>query len=328
MGIFARNRASKFLAAAVLLSSAFGQAPSAKPWAPARTADGQPDLEGYWSNFSITPFERPAALAGKEFFTDAEAAENEKKASQPVSVDVRGGTLAHYDFIQYGLDVTQAKHAVSRRTSIVVDPPDGKVPPLLPEARKRAADRAEARKRFGPYDSVEQRSLQERCILMGNTGPPMLPQAYNSNIQIHQGPGYVVVEEEEIHDARIIPLDGSPHVGSNIRRYMGDPRGHWEGNTLVVDTTNFTDKTNFRGSTENLHVVERFTRLDRDTILYEFTLDDPATWARPWKGEYLMARIDGPIYEFACHEGNYGLANTLSGVRAQEKAAEEAAKKK
>jgi hypothetical protein len=334
MGTFARNRASKLALAAAfaLVAPVLAQTPAAKPWNPPRTPDGQPDLQGYWSNFSPTPLERPAELAGKAFFTDEEIAENEKKAKQPKGVEVLGGTLAHYDFIQYGLDVTQAKHALSRRTSLIVDPPDGKIPPLLPEARKRAADRAEARKRTGPYDSVQVRSLQERCILMGNGGPPMLPQAYNSNIQIHQGPGYVVIEEEEIHDARIVPLDGRPHLGPNIRRYQGDPRGHWEGNTLVVDSTNFTDRTNFRGSSENLHVIERFTLLDKDTLLYQFTLEDPSTWARPWTGELLMARIDGPIYEFACHEGNYGLANTLSAVRAQEKAdaekaAAEAAKK-
>src|SRR6266566_5286939 len=155
-------------------------------------------------------------------------------------------------------------------------------------------------------------------------GPPMLPEAYNSNIQFQQGPGYVAVLQEEIHDARIIPLDGRPRLGPNIRQLMGDSRGRWEGNTLVVDTTNFTDKTNFRGSSENLHVVERFTRVDEDTILYEFTVDDPSTWTRPWKAELSMVKIKGPIFEFACHEGNYGLANNLSGARAQEKAAEEA----
>ncbi len=154
----------------------------------------------------------------------------------------------------------------------------------------------------------------------------MLPEAYNSNIQFQQGPGYVAILQEEIHDARIIPLDGRPHLGPNIRQLMGDSRGRWEGNTLVVDTTNFTDKTNFRGSGENLHVVERFTRVDEDTILYEFTVEDPATWTRPWKAELSMVKIKGPIFEFACHEGNYGLANNLSGARAQEKA-EEAAKR-
>jgi hypothetical protein len=269
--------------------------------------------------------ERPAALAGREFLTEQEQAENDK-ALQPRTRE-SAGTAAHYDFAQFGLDPLQAKRASSRRTSLIVDPPDGRVPPLTPEAKKRAAARAEARKASGPFDGPESRSLSERCILMGGEGPPMLPEAYNSNIQFQQGPGYVVILQEEIHDARVIPLDGRPHVGPNIRQLMGDSRGRWQGNTLIVDTTNFTDKTNFRGSGESLHVVERFTRVDEETILYEFTVEDPATWARPWKAEFSMVKTKGPIFEFACHEGNYGLANNLSGARAQEKAAEEAAKK-
>ena len=151
----------------------------------------------------------------------------------------------------------------------------------------------------------------------------MLPPAYNANLQIQQGPGYVAILQEEIHDVRVIPLDGRPHLGPNIRQYLGDSRGRWEGNTLVVDTTNFNDRTNFRGSSENLHVIERFTRLDADTILYEFTVEDPTTWARPWKAELPMAKIKGPIYEYACHEGNYDMVNNLSQTRALEKAAAE-----
>jgi len=296
-------------------------------WTPPRTPDGQPDLQGFWSNVSITPLERPAELGGKEYYTDRELADVEKRAQQPRSVESLGGTIAHYDFIQFGLDQTQAKHALNRRTSLVVDPPDGRIPPFTPEALKRAAEQAEARKRdrIGSFDGPETRGLSERCIFMAE-GPPMLPEAYNSNLQIQQGPGYVAILQEEIHDVRVIPLDGRPHVGPNIRQYMGDSRGRWEGNTLVVDTTNFTDRTSFRGSTENLHVVERFTLLDAGTILYQFTVEDPSTWERSWTAELPMTRIQGPIYEFACHEGNYGLANTLSGARAEEKAAAEAAK--
>jgi hypothetical protein len=160
--------------------------------------------------------------------------------------------------------------------------------------------------------------LGERCIIWPGEGPPMLPEAYNSNIQIHQGPGYVAILQEMIHDVRLIPLDGHPHPGPNIRQYMGDSRGHWEGNTLVVDTTNFNGRTNFRGSSENLHVVERFTRADPNSILYEFTVEDPTTWATPWKGEMLLMKTEGPIFEYACHEGNYGMANTLRGARAAE----------
>jgi hypothetical protein len=300
--------------------------PRSTTWIPPRTPDGQPDLQGFWSNVSITPLERPAEFAGREFLTDQELADSEKKAQEPRSVESLGGTIAHYDFVQFGLDLTQSKHALNRRTSLIVDPPDGRIPPLIPEAQKRAAERAEKRKRQGLYDGPETRTLSERCIFMAE-GPPMLPEAYNSNLQIQQGPGYVAILQEEIHDARIIPLDGRPHVGPKIRQFMGDSRGRWEGDSLVVDTTNFTDRTDFEGSSENLHVIERFKLLDPDTILYEFTVEDPHTWARSWTAQLPITRIPGPIYEFACHEGNYGLANTLKGAREQERAAEEAATK-
>jgi hypothetical protein len=306
-----------------------GQAPpAAKTWTPSRTPDGQPDLQGIWTNATLTPLERPAELAGREFYTEQELAEIEKRAQEKPRSPESAGTVAHYDFAQYGLDPNQAKRASNRRTSMIVDPPDGKIPPLTPEGRKRAAERAEARKRIGPFDGPESRPLGERCIWLAGEGPPMLPEAYNANIQIQQGPGYVAILQEEIHDVRIIPVDGRPHVGRKIRLWMGDPRGRWEGNTLVVDTTNFTDRTNFRGSSENLHLVERFTRTAEDTILYEFTVEDPATWARPWKAELPMVKTQGPIFEYACHEGNYGMANILRGARAQEQAAEEAAKAK
>ncbi len=169
------------------------------------------------------------------------------------------------------------------------------------------------------FDGPENRGLAERCIIWGAEGPPMLPIGYNSNLQIMQGEGYVAIMQEMIHDVRIIPTDGRPHVASSVRELMGDSRGHWEGNTLVVDTTNFTDRTAFRGSSENLHVVERFTRTDADTVLYQFTVDDPSTWAAPWSAEVPLAKIDGPIFEYACHEGNYGMPNNLSGARAEEK---------
>ena len=333
MGIFARSRTSNTwiaLTSAALLAvpvAAQNAKPAAASWTQPRTPDGQPDLEGVWSNASIIPLERPAALGTKEFYTEQEQAENEKRAQQVKSVEVLGGTIAHYDFVQFGLDITQARRAASKRTSMVFDPPDGRIPPMTPDGRKRAAERAEARKKGGQYDGPENRPLGERCIVLPHEGPPMLPPAYNSNLQIQQGPGYVAILQEEVHDTRIIPLDGRPHLGSNIRQYLGDSRGRWEGNTLVVDTTNFTDRTNFRGSSENLRVIERFTRTDADTILYRFTVEDPATWSRSWTAELLMTKIPGPIYEFACHEGNYGLANTLSAARAQEKAAGEAAKK-
>src|SRR5262249_985154 len=207
----------------------------------------------------------------------------------------------------------------TRRTSLVVDPTDGKVPALTPEAQKMAAARAAGSRR--PPEGPEDAGLPERCLLWGTAGPPMIPSGYNNNYQILQTPGYVVILVEMIHEVRIIPLDGRPHLPGNIRQWLGNSRGHWEGNTLVVDTTNFTDKTHFRGSDQKLQLVERFTRTGPDTILYEFAVDDPTAFTKSWKGQAPFTRTPGPIYEYACHEGNYGMTNILSGARAQEKEA-------
>jgi hypothetical protein len=196
--------------------------------------------------------------------------------------------------------------------------PEGRVPPLTPEARDRNQQR-QAALRGHEFDGPETRGIQERCIIWGNEGPPMLPPGYNSYVQIVQAPSYVVIEQEMIHDARIIPLDGRPHAPKTIRRWLGDSIGRWDGDTLVVDTTNFTDKINFRGSHENLHVVERFTRVDENTIRYQFTVDDPTTWTSAWSAELPLLRDKGPIYEYACHEANYGMGNNLRGARAKEK---------
>jgi len=193
------------------------------------------------------------------------------------------------------------------------------MPPLTPEARERAAARREAAKTHGPADSYENRSLQERCITRG-LPEVILPGPYNNNLQIVQTPHYVMLLTEMIHDARIVPMDGRPHAPSAVRGWMGDSRGHWDGDTLVIDTTNFTDRTNFRGAGANLHLIERITRVDADTIDYRFTVDDPTTWTRPWTAAYPMVRADGLIYEFACHEGNYGLRDILSGARWEESA--------
>ena len=301
-----------------------GQTP--KAWTPAsRTADGQPDLQGVWTNSVATPMERPAALAGKEFFTAEEQALNQKKASQISTAEAIAGTEVHYDFSQFGLDPGQAKRATTRRTSLIFDPPDGKIPAQTAAGKQRVADRA-ARNRGHQFDGAENRPLGERCIVLPQEGPPMLSGAYNNNLGIVQVPGYVIIQLEMIHDARVIPLTASPHLPRGMRQWMGDPRGHWEGNTLVVDSTNFTDRTNFRGSGENLHVVERFTRTGPDTILYQFTLEDPDTWVRPWSAELPMLKTGGPLYEFACHEANYGMGNTLKGARAQDRKDEAAGK--
>jgi len=294
--------------------------------APALCQHDHPDLQGIWTSASVVPLERPAGLKGKEFYTEQEAAENAKRVLGMSSWERLGGQAPeHYNMSQYGLDLSQVKVASTLRTSLIVGP-DGRVPPFTPEAQKRNSERA-ARNRGHQFDGPENRPLQERCLIYSTEGPPMLPSAYNSNLQIVQDAGHVAILQEMIHSARIIPTDGSPHLPPGIRQWWGDSRGHWEGKTLVVDTTNFTDKTAFRGSTAGLHLVERFTRVDDDTIVYEFTADDPATWTRPWTAQIQLIRIEGPIFEFACHEGNLGIANTLSGARTTEKLAEEAARK-
>jgi hypothetical protein len=309
------------------LSPVSGQAPSgskqskpaAKAWTPPHTPDGQPDLQGYWTNATYTPLERPANFADKEFFTKEEAAQFEKQRIDQFNSQAPDDI--HYDNVIWQAEPYD-KLLSSLRTSLIVDPPEGKIPPLTPEAQRRAAERAEARRQGGPADGVEKRTNAERCITWGNEGPPLMPVGYNANLQILQGPGYVVVRSEMIHNARLIPIEPKPHVGAGVRQWNGDSRGHWEGDTLVVDTTNFNDKINFRGSTRTLHVVERFTRVDANTIIYKFTVDDPATWTRSWSAEIPIRKTNSPIYEYACHEGNYGLANILRAARVEEKAGE------
>jgi hypothetical protein len=289
-----------------------------------RTPDGRPDLQGFWTNATFTPLERPVSLAGKEFFTEAEAAAYEQK--RLADEEAQPQDDIHYDNVLW-LREKLPKVLSNLRTSLVIDPADGRIPPQTPEARQRAAARAEARKASSPSD-VKSRTLTERCIIWAHVGPPMLPAGYNANLQIVQTPGSVMILQEMIHDVRIIPLDGRPRLPQSMRRWMGDSRGHWEGDTLVVDTTNFTNRTNFRGSTETLHVVERFTPVDAATIRYTFTVDDPATWTRPWTGELNIRRFPDRIFEYACAEGNHDLGFLLDLGRKEEQAAEDAAKKK
>jgi len=309
----------------VVSALALAAAMAASDWIVPRTADGKPDLQGIWTNATVTPLERPKELGAREIYTDDEMEAVRKAAAEPQPTAQRGGTEAHYDFTQFGLDRTQFQIAFSKRTSLIVGP-DGRVPPPLPAAQQRNAERAAAN-RGHEFDGPESRPIQERCIIWANEGPPMLPPGYNSYLQIVQAPGYVVILQEMIHDARVIPIGRREHLPAALRRWQGDSIGRWEGDTLVVDTTNFTEKTRFRGSSENLHVVERFTRVDENTIRYEFTVDDPTTWAKAWSADLPLAKDKGPIYEYACHEANYGMPNNLSGARAMEKKAEEAAKK-
>jgi hypothetical protein len=296
-----------------------GQAP-ARPYT-SRTPDGQPDLQGFWTNATYTPLQRPKGVT-KEFYTRDEALDMVKRAALTEAEQTEPGTVAdvHYDLTQFGLDLSQGAMALNLRTSLIVDPADGKLPPLSAEGQRRAADRAAARKRAGGvHDSVQNEPLGARCLLMSNNGPPMIAGAYNNDYQIVQAPGYVMILTEMLHDARIIPLDRRQHLPANVRQWAGSYVGRWEGQTLVVETTNLTNKTLFQGASENMRVTERFTRMDADTILYQFTIDDPSTWTRPWSAEVPWHKSTGPIFEHACHEGNYGLYNTLAGARAEEK---------
>ena len=302
---------------------------SADGWTVPRTSDGRPDLQGFWTTQTYTPLERPERFAGREFLTEEEFAELTEILTAE-GVDPLGARRAftseeddervqrtrqtdptHYDNSTW-LRTRIPKGLSSRRTSLVVDPTDGRIPPLTPDGEARASVRAEAR----GLDSYQNRPYQERCLAWTHEGPPMVPPPYNDLYQIFQTPGYVVLFPELSNNlVRIIPTDGRPHVSDRIRQWPGDSRGRWEGDTLVVVTTNFTDKTAFRGSSRALRVVERFTRIDADTIRYEFTVEDDTAWARPWSVEIPMVGTEGPMYEYACHEGNYGMMNTLRGAR-------------
>lgn len=289
-----------------------------------RTPDGKPDLQGVWTNATLTPLDRPASVAGKATLTDAEAAAWEKstadevkkydgKADNPVADRFGSGGTGGYNalFIDWGSELARVDGV--KRTSLVIDPPDGKVPPLTAEGGKRSAGIIRS---YVTFDSVKDRPHSERCLLgFGSTsGPPMLPVLYNNNYQIVQTPTHVMILVEMVHDARIIRINGT-HPPANVRQWLGDSIGHWEGDTLVVDTTNFMEMTGFRGNSENLHVVERFKLVDAGTILYRATIDDPNTFAKAWTVEYPFSATKGPVYEYACHEGNYAMTDILGGAR-------------
>jgi hypothetical protein len=291
-----------------------------------RTADGHPDLQGVWDFRTVTPLQRPDEYAGKAVLTDQEAVEFERKYArnqddrENTPTTVQNGTASTRDvdraYNDFWWDFGK-KVVGTKRTSLIVDPPDGKMPPLTPEAQKRADVRREAFAR--PAVGPEDRNIGERCILGFNSGPPMLPSAYNNNMQIFQNSDHIVVLNEMVHNARIVPVDGRPHVPQGVRQWTGDSRGRWEGDTLVVETTNFLGETAFPNAGPNLRLTERFKRVDADTLLYEFTVNDPTTWTKPWTAEIPMMKSNEALYEYACHEGNYGMTNLLSGARAVER---------
>jgi hypothetical protein len=284
---------------------------------------GHPDLEGTWTNATLTQLQRPAELGTKTHFTPEEAAAFARQRIEQTNADrpARPGEVGAYNdaFFERGRGGVK-----SRRTSLVIDPPDGRIPPLTPEAQRKVEAR-QKHEAASPADGPEDRWLTERCILFGAT-VPMLPEPYNNNYAIIQTPDAVIIRVEMNHDTRVIPLGSAPHLPSSIQQWIGDSRGRWDGNTLVVETRNlkFNEKSRFgvgylNGlSDENLRVVERFTRTDPDTITYQATIEDRTVFTRPWTVELSLDRTRGPLYEVACHEGNYGMFNILSGHRAEE----------
>jgi hypothetical protein len=316
--------------AAILALPVMGQtqhAPKAKSTAIPRTSDGHPDFQGVWTNATVTPMQRPSALAAKATLTDAEAREFEKKQAEELqSVDGKSespllaaagsnGTGGYNVlFIDRGSELARVDGV--KRTSLIIEPPDGKMPPITAEARQR---NAAIMRSYFTFNSVKDRPLSERCLLgFGSTsGPPMLPVLYNNNYQIVQTPDSMMILVEMVHDVRIIRINGT-HKPASVRQWLGDSIGHWEGDTLVVDTTNFTDNTKFEGASANLHIIERFQRVDPSTILYRVTVDDPSTFAKIWTMEYPFLATPGPVYEYACHEGNYAMTDIMGGARKAE----------
>ena len=303
------------LAFAILLLAVVPLSAQTNKAAPPRTADGHPDLQSMWDFAQLTPFERPSEFGDKTTVTDEEAEEFAQKRIETSNKDKRDGGAAADVERAYNDFWWDFGKRIARQPSLVVDPPDGRVPAQLPDAQKRAADRR------GKFDNPEERPLAERCILGFNSGPPMVPSAYNNNVQIVQTRDRVLLLNEMIHSARIVDLTRREHMPQHIRFLTGDSIGRWDGDTLVVDTTNFSLEGGFRGATTKLHLVERFTRESPEALRYEFTVEDPDTWARPWSASIPMARTDERIFEYACHEGNYALGGVLQGARYQEKQA-------
>jgi hypothetical protein len=306
----------------------------AKPYKAPRTPDGQPDLGGFWSNATYTPLERAQGVT-KEFYTPEEFSKIRQQRQATDEEQTTPGTTAdvHYDFTQFGLDKSQHTIVQNLRTSQIIDPPDGRMPPTTPEAAQRAqAAAAERKQAGGQYDRVQNMPTGSRCIIMGGAGPPLRDAGYNSTYHVVQGQGNVMILTEMIHDARIIPLDNRPAPPAGLKQWVGMSRGHWEGDTLVVETTNFNGRNAIaaggggRGgggatSSDQVKITERFTRTSDDQIEYKYTVEDPHTWTKPWTALNYLQKTNGPIFEFACHETNYGVAGILGGAREDEKKA-------
>lgn len=303
---------------------------AAKP-AALRTPWGDPDLQGVWNDATATPLQRPGDIGTKDVLTDDEAAEFQDKLEYDLTRDRRDGGAevdANRAYNEHWMDSRRLKITADHRTSLIIDPPDGRIPPqvpLSPERQKARAERAAANARFNAAlpDSFIDFTLPVRCIIRTDS-PPYLPTIYNNDFQIFQSPGFVVIAPEMIHSARVIPLDGRPHLGKNLRQWLGDSRGHWEGATLVVETTNFRkdDGVVFLGANpDTFKITERFTRVDSDTLNYEFTVEDPATWTKPWTARIPWVKIDPEeqMYEYACHEDNYDMVHFLKGARTRER---------
>jgi hypothetical protein len=307
-----------------LVSLGVAQGPVPAGERPRRTKQSRLSLDGMWSNATLTPLERPPDFAGRPTLTEKEAAEFADRLSKTLDRDNRDGgadadvSRAYNElFFDRGAKLTQVNGKIP--SSLIIDPADGRIPPLTAEALRRA-QKAHLYAIQHPADRPEDRSLQERCILSASTGPPMLPGLYNNEYQILEGSDYVMILSEMIHDVRVISLARKQHLPSTMHMWLGDSIGHWEGPTLVVDTRNFTDKTGVRGSDQNLHLIERFRRVDSRSLYYQFVVDDPTAFTKSWTGEFAFVATTGPIYEYACHEGNYALANILAGARKAEQA--------
>ena len=309
--------------AAVLAVVSLDAQSKAKPYV-AKTPWGDPDLQGVWDYKTITPLERPAAMGDRQFLNEEEVARLESNAARRLDSPPDENTPRNLVHAPYMTDPGR-KVDEDRRTSLIVDPPDGRIPPTTEEAQRRLALRRVGG-RDGGTDGPEQRSSLERCITWG-LPTSILPGLYNNNIRILQGPGYVTITHEMVHDTRVIPLDGRAPLSPKMHQWFGDSRGHWDGNTLVVETANFSDKTNYRGAGATLHMIERFTRTGKSGVDYRLTVDDLTTWTKPWTVELHMRTSEGDLYEYGCHEGNYGLHNMLEAARDEEAAVAKAAKK-